>query len=152
MGWSICSCILGSVLAVLGWRYWAGGGPGGVKAVTGEGVGAVTVGSNCWAGCGGLYKLSCHSSLALVNKGEASRAYTDGACAGKTCTDGACADRACVDRACAGRAFADGACAGGAYAGRACMDGARDIVYSKSPISPGNGGFVSIKGPKRLEI
>ena len=40
----------------------------------------------CWA-CGGLYKLSCYRSLALV-KGEGK---ASGACAG-----GACADRACV--------------------------------------------------------
>jgi hypothetical protein len=38
-----------------------------------------------------LYKLSCYSSLALVNEeGEAS-----GACAGGACVDGACVDGAC---------------------------------------------------------
>ena len=30
------------------------------------------------------------------------------------------------------------------------MDGARDIIYSKSPISPGNGGFVYIEGPTKI--
>ena len=67
VGWSICGCILGSVLAVLGWRYWAGGRPGGVGTVARGRVEAVAVGSGCWAGCGGLYKLGCHGSLALVN-------------------------------------------------------------------------------------
>jgi hypothetical protein len=74
-------------------------------------VEAVAAGSDCWelyccwVGCGGLYKLGCHGSLALVNEaGEASGACADGACAGGACVDGACAD---------------GACAGGA-----CMDGA----------------------------
>ena len=52
-----------------------------------------------------MYKLSCHGSLALVNEGKASGAYTDGACTG-----GACADGAVVDRACTGGAFADKAC------------------------------------------
>jgi len=53
----------------------------------------------CWAGCGGLYKLGCHGSLALVNEeGEVS-----GACAGGACVDGACADGAC-----AGEAYMDG--------------------------------------------
>ena len=56
-------------------------------------------------GCGGLYKLGCHGSLALVNEeGEANRA-----CAGGAYADGACADGACVGGACA-----DGACADGA--------------------------------------
>jgi hypothetical protein len=104
IGWSICGCILGSVLAVLGWRYWAGGKLGRVEAFTRERVGAVTAGSNCWAGCGGLYKLGCYGSLALVNKGEASKAS--------------------ADRACAGGAYADRACAGRAYIGRTCRDGA----------------------------
>ena len=86
-------------------------------------VEAVAAGSDCWAGCGGLYKLGCHSSLALVNKeGEAS-----GACADRACVDGACADRACTGGACAGGACVDGACTdgaciGGACAGRACAD------------------------------
>jgi len=63
-----------------------------------------------WAGCGGLYRLSCRRSLALVKEeGKAS-----GACAG-----GACADRAYVDGA-----YADEACIGGACADRACIDGA----------------------------
>ena len=63
----------------------------GVGAVARGRVEAVTAGSNCWelyscwAGCGGLYKLGCRGSLALVNKeGKAS---------------GACLDGACVDRA-----------------------------------------------------
>jgi hypothetical protein len=44
----------------------------------------------CWAGCGGLYKLGCRGSLALVKgEGEASGACADGACVG-----GACADKA----------------------------------------------------------
>ena len=110
VGWSIYGCVLGSVLAVLEWRYWAEGRLGGVGIVARGRVEAVTAGSDCWAGCGGLYKLGCHSSLALVNKeGEAS---------------GACSDRACADRACAGEACADGACADGACAGGACVDGA----------------------------
>ena len=127
--------ILGSVLAVLRWRYWAGGRPGGVGTVAGGRVEAVAAGSHCWAGCGGLYKLSCHGSLALVNEeGEASGACADGACAdgacaGGACADGACADgawadEACVGGACADGACADGACVGGACADRACVDGA----------------------------
>ena len=51
--------------------------------------------------------------------------------------DGACVDGACVDGACV-----DGACA----------DGACDIVYGKSPISPGNGGFIYIKGPIKIPL
>ena len=47
----------------------------------------------------------------------------------------------------------DGACAGGAFADGACVDGACDIVYGKSPGVPsGNGGFVYIEGPIKLEI
>jgi hypothetical protein len=155
IGWSICGCILGSVLAVLGWRYWAGGRLGG--------VGAVTAGSDCWAGCGGSYKLGCRGSLALVNEeGEAGGACIDGACADGAFADGAfadgaCAGGACVGGACTGRACADGACTDGvctdgACADGACIDGARDIVYGKSPISPGNGGFVYIEGPTKIPL
>ena len=44
----------------------------------------------CWAGCGGLYKLGCRRSLALVKgEGEASGACAGGACAGRACVDGA---------------------------------------------------------------
>ena len=82
-------------------------------------VEAVTAGSDCWAGCGGLYKLGCHSSLALVNEGEASGAYTDGACADGACAGGACADGACVDGA-----YIDGAYIDGAYIDRVYTDGA----------------------------
>jgi hypothetical protein len=122
----------------------------------GRRVEAVAAGSDCWelyygwAGCGGLYKLSCYGSLALVNEeGEASGACADGACVGGACVDGACADGACIDGACGG-----GACAGGVCVGRACVDGACDIVYGKSPASIplGNSGFVYIKGPIKLEI
>ena len=133
------------MLAVLEWRYWAGGKPGG--------VGAVAAGSDCWelygcwAGCGGLYKLSCHSSLALVNEeGEASGACVDGACADGACVDGACAGGACTDGACAGGACTDGACGGacadgacgdracadGVCADKACMDGACRPIMSSS--------------------
>ena len=104
ISWSIYSCILGLVLAVLEWRYWAGGRLNKVGTVTRGKVEAVAAGSNCWAGCGGLYKLGCHGSSALVNGGEANGAYADKACAG-----GACADGACVDKVCAGLTFADGA-------------------------------------------
>ena len=191
IGWSIYSCILGSVLAVLGWRYWAGGRLSGVKTVTRGRVEAVTAGSDYWAGCGGLYKLSCRGSLALVNKkGEAGGASMDGAsadkaCAGRGCTDRGCTDWPYADRTCAGRAYRDGAyrdgacvdgaytdgayvdracigrayrdrayigkaCTGGAYVGKAYMDRAYNIIYSKSPISPGNGGFIYIKGPTKI--
>ena len=82
ISWSIYGCILGLVLAVLGWRYWAGGRLDRVKAVAREGVEAVIAGSNWWVGCGGLYKLGCRSSLALVNEeGKASKAYIERACA-----------------------------------------------------------------------
>ena len=48
----------------------------------------------CWVGCGGLYKLSCHKSLALVKReGEASKAYIGGAY-----TDRAYIVRAYIDR------------------------------------------------------
>jgi hypothetical protein len=58
----------------------------------------------CWVGYGGLYKLGCYRSLALVKEeSEASGAYVGGAYA-----DGACVD---------------GACVGGAYIGGACVDG-----------------------------
>ena len=176
IGWSICGCILGSVLAVLGWRYWAGGRPGGVETVARGRVEEVTAGSDCWAGCGGLYKLGCRGSLALVNEeGEAGGACMDGACADGACTDGACGNGACADRVCVGRACAggvctggacvdgacaDGACTGGACVGGACTegacvggactDGACDIVYGKSPTSPGSGGFVYIEGPIKI--
>ena len=46
--------------------------------------------------------LSYHSSLALVNEGEASRA-----CIGEVCVDGACPDRACIDGSCADKACAN---------------------------------------------
>ena len=121
------------MLVVPGWRYWAGGRLGEVGAVAGEGVEAVAIGSDCWAGCGGLYKLGCRSSLALVNgEGEASRAcmggayadraYADGACIGGACTGGVCTGGACTDGACVDGACVDGACADGAYMGRACAD------------------------------
>ena len=59
----------------------------------------------CWAGCGGLYELSCRRSLALVKgEGEAS-----GACAGGACADGACVGGACADGDCADEACVDGA-------------------------------------------
>ena len=118
IGWSIYGYILGSVLAVLGWRYQAGGRPGRVKTVAGGRVKAVAISSNCQAGCGGLYKLSCHNSLALVNEeGKASgayadRAYTDKAYLGKAYVGEACADKACTDKA----------YIGGAYAGEVCVD------------------------------
>ena len=86
-----------------------------VKTVARGRVEAVAIGSNCWASCKGLYKLGCHSSLALVNEeGKASGAFTDGACTGGACRDracagGACTDKAVVDRACTGGAYADGA-------------------------------------------
>ena len=70
-----------------------------------------------WAGYGGLYKLSCCKSLALVKgEGEAS-----GACADRAYADGAYMDRACVDRVYADRACADGACVNGACVDRAYM-------------------------------
>ena len=71
----------------------------------------------CRAGCGGLFKLGCRRSLALVKgEGKASRAYTGGAYADGACIDGAYADRAYIDRAyidkaCVDRAYTDGACA-----------------------------------------
>jgi hypothetical protein len=54
-----------------------------------------------------LYKLSCHSPLALVNEGKASGASADGACAGGAYIGGVCVNEACVDGACA-----NGACIG----------------------------------------
>ena len=87
-----------------------------------------SAGSDCWAGCGGSYELSCRGSLALVDEeGEASGACADRACAGGACTDGdciggACADEACVGGACAGKACADEACAGRACVDVACVD------------------------------
>jgi hypothetical protein len=105
-----------------------------------RGVGAVAAGSDCWAGCGGSYKLSCHGPLALVNEGEASGASADGACAGGACTNGACADGACAGGACtggvcAGGACTDGACVGGVCAGRAVG------VYCNSSTVPASGSF-----------
>jgi hypothetical protein len=148
----MCGCILGSVLVVLGWRYWAGGRPGRVGTVTRGRVEAVAAGSDCWVGCGGLYELGCRSFLALVNEeGKASGACADRACAGGTCVDGACTGGAYTDEACA-----DGACGPiassswvGCWAGWEC-----DIVYGKGPagVPPGNGGFVYIEGPIRPEI
>ena len=74
----------------------------------------------CWA-CGGLYKLSCRGSLALVKEeGEASGACADGACAGRASVDGACVGGACAGGAYAGRASIEGACVGGACADGAC--------------------------------
>ena len=117
-----------------------------------------------------MYKLSCHSSLALVNEeGKASGAFADGACVDGTCVDGACAGGACTDRACAGGACTDGACTDGACAGGACADGActdgaciggvctdgvYNIIYGKSPASvpPGNSRFIYIEGFIRLKI
>ena len=80
----------------------------------------------------------------VIEEGEASGACTDGACIGGACVDGACVDGACVDGACMDRA-----CTGGV-----CADGVCDIIYGKSPtgVPLGNGGFVYIKGPIRLEI
>jgi hypothetical protein len=86
--------------------------------VTGGRVEAVAVSRGCWVGCGGLYKLGCYSSLALVNEeGEASRACVDRACADGACVGGACAGGACTDGACM-----DGTCVDGAYVDRACAD------------------------------
>ena len=99
-------------------------------AVTFVGKGSLAVGERsfeaveaelycCWA-CGGLYKLSCCRSLALVKEeGKAS-----GACAGGACADGACVGGACADGACVGGACVDRACAGGACVGGACVGGA----------------------------
>ena len=87
-------------------------------------VKAVAAGSDCWelycrwVGCGGLYKLGCRSSLALVNEGEASGVCADGACVDGACADGACIGGACRDGACVGRA-----CVDGVYVGRAYVDG-----------------------------
>ena len=82
-----------------------GGRLGGIGTIAGGKIETVAVCSDCWVGCGGLYKLGCRGSLALVNEeGEASGAIADGACVGGAYTDGACT----------GGAFADGACAGGA--------------------------------------
>ena len=102
-----------------------GGRPGGVGTVTRGRVEVVAAGSDCWAGCRGLYKLSCHGSLALVNEeGKASGAYmggayTDRAYVGKAYADRDCADKAYVDEAYIGRACIDGACVGKAYIDRA---------------------------------
>ena len=66
------------------------------------------------AGYGGLYRLGCRRSLALVKEeGKASGAYAGGACADGACVDGACADEAYIGRACADRACVDkAACQG----------------------------------------
>jgi hypothetical protein len=113
IGWSIYGCILGLVLVVLGWRYWAGGRLGRVGTVTRGRVEAVAVGSDFWAGCG-----------ACVGGAYADGACTGGACVGRACAGGACVDGACRDRACVGGACGDGACTGGACMGGACGDGA----------------------------
>ena len=65
-----------------------------------------------------------------------------------------------MDKACTGKAFADRTYAGGVYINRACIDRACrdgayigkacDIIYSKSPTSLGNGGFVYIKGSTKI--
>ena len=101
-----------------------------------------------------MYKLSCHSSLALVNKGgKASEACMDGACADGACADKACAGGACIGKACVDGAYTDKACINRACRGGACVDRAYNIIYIKSPSVPsGNGKFVYIKGPIRLEI
>ena len=102
-----------------------GGRLGEVGVFAGEGVEAVTAGSDCWADCGGSYELGCRGSLALVNKeGEASRACVDRACVGGACVDGACVGGACVGGACGDGACVGGACADGAYVDGACVDGA----------------------------
>ena len=69
------------------------------------------------AGCGGLYRLSCYSSLTLVNKeGEASRAFADRACADVVYIGGGYIGGAYIDGACGG------ACVGKACADKACVD------------------------------
>ena len=123
VGWSIYSCILGSVLAVLGWRYWAGGRPGGVGTVAGGRVEAVAAGSDCWAGCRGLYELG-EASGACAEGACADGGYADGGCAHGACTDGACIDGACIDGACTDGACTDRACIDGACINGACTDGA----------------------------
>ena len=63
-----------------------------------------------WAGYGGLYRLGCRRSLALVKEeGKASRACVGGAYADGAYVDGACADEAYMGGACADRACVDGA-------------------------------------------
>ena len=70
------------------------------------------------AGYRGLYKLSCHRSLALVKgEGKANKAYI-----GKACTDRACVNRAYADKTCVGKAYADKTYIDKAYIGRAYMD------------------------------
>ena len=92
-------------------------------------VDAVATGSDYWAGCRGLYKLSCRSSLALVNKdGEASEACAEGTCVDGAYIDKSCAGRGCADGAYTGGAYTDGgctgrSCTGGAYIGGACVGG-----------------------------
>ena len=122
ISFALCSSFCFAFVEVLFWGRQ--GSYVGWSIYSGEKVEAVAAGSDCWAGCGGLYKFGCHSSLALVNEeGEASGACADGACTGGACADGACTDGACVDRVCAGGAFADGACVGGAFVDGACVDG-----------------------------
>ena len=75
------------------------------------------------AGCGGLYKLNCRRSLALVKReGKASEAYAGGAYADRACVDKAYADETCIGGACADEAYADRACVGGAYINKAFID------------------------------
>ena len=99
------------MLAVLGWRYWAGGRLGGVGTVTGGRVEAVAVGSDYWAGCRGLYKLN-----------KASGAYAEGVCADGGCIDGVCSDGGCADGGCADGGCADEGCTDGACIDKACTD------------------------------
>jgi hypothetical protein len=88
-------------------------------------VEVVAAGSNCWVGCGGLYELSCRSSLALVNEeGKASGACANGACVDGACVDGAYVDGACAGGACIDGACMDGTCVDGAYADGVCAGGA----------------------------
>ena len=115
IGFALCSSFCFAFVEVLFWGRqglyvgWFAGGR----------VGAVVVGGDCWAGCGGSYELSCRGSLALVNEDKASGASADRACADGACADEAFVDGACTDGACTGGACGDGACVGGACAGRA---------------------------------
>jgi hypothetical protein len=87
---SFCFAFMGVLFwerqgSYIGWFIYSGGR-----------VEAVAAGSNCWVGCGGLYGLGCHGSLALINeKGEAGGASAGGTCADGACTGGACGDGAC---------------------------------------------------------
>ena len=87
----------------------------------------VIIGNNCWAGCGGLYRFSCCSSLALINRGKACGASTDRVYINRVCIDGVYTDKAYINRA-------------------------FNIIYSKSPISLGNSGFIYIKGPIKIPL